>query len=51
MTNSLARLPALLLIVIVTFPWGGEAQAQNKVRFAYPSSAAVATVFFAQLRP
>lgn len=39
MTNSLARLPALLLIVIVAFLWGGEAQAQNKVRFAYPSSA------------
>jgi len=39
MTNLLARLSALLLIVIVAFPRGGQAQAQNKVRFAYPSSA------------
>jgi NitT/TauT family transport system substrate-binding protein len=39
MTNLLARLTALLLSVIVAFPWGGQAQAQNKVRFAYPSSA------------
>ena len=39
MTNSLAKLPTLLLIVIVGFIWTSDAEAQKKVRFAYPSSA------------
>src|SRR5512144_1285216 len=39
MINSLAKLLTLLLITIVAFIWTGEAQAQKKVRFAYPSSA------------
>src|SRR6185369_13083598 len=39
MINSLAKLLTLLLITIVGFIWTGEAQAQKKVRFAYPSSA------------
>ena len=39
MINSLAKLLTLLLITIVVFIWTGEAQAQKKVRFAYPSSA------------
>jgi NitT/TauT family transport system substrate-binding protein len=39
MANSLARLSMLLLFITVGFTWGGEAQAQKKVRFAYPSSA------------
>jgi NitT/TauT family transport system substrate-binding protein len=37
MTHSFAKLSALFLIV--GFAWGAEAQAQKKVRFAYPSSA------------
>src|ERR671918_938072 len=39
MASSLTSLSMLLLIVTVGFPWGGEALAQKKVRFAYPSSA------------
>jgi NitT/TauT family transport system substrate-binding protein len=39
MANLSARLSALLLIVLVGIFWGSEAQAQKKVRFAYPSSA------------
>ena len=40
MTKSFARSSALfLLMLILGFLWGGEAQAQKKVRFAYPSSA------------
>ncbi|MGH7793727.1 MAG: ABC transporter substrate-binding protein [Candidatus Binatia bacterium] len=39
MANLLARLSVLLLIVTVGFTSGSEAQAQKKVRFAYPSSA------------
>ena len=39
MGNSLARLSMALLIVTVGFTSGSEAQAQKKVRFAYPSSA------------
>ena len=39
MTNSRANLLTLLLITIVSFIWTGEALAQKKVRFAYPSSA------------
>jgi len=39
MANSVARLSLLLLIVTVGFTSGSEAQAQKKVRFAYPSSA------------
>jgi ABC-type nitrate/sulfonate/bicarbonate transport system substrate-binding protein len=39
MTNSFARLSALLLIFLIGLILCGEAQAQKKVRFAYPSSA------------
>jgi NitT/TauT family transport system substrate-binding protein len=39
MTNSFARLSVFLLIFLVGLIFGGEAQAQKKVRFAYPSSA------------
>ena len=39
MANSVARLSLLLLIVTVGFTSDSEAQAQKKVRFAYPSSA------------
>ena len=39
MIKSFARLSALGLMLILGFLWGGEAQAQKKVRFAYPSSA------------
>lgn len=40
MTKIFARSSALLLLMLtVGFLWGGEAQAQKKVRFAYPSSA------------
>ena len=40
MTKIFARSSALfLLMLILGFLWGGEAQAQKKVRFAYPSSA------------
>lgn len=39
MANLLARLSLLLLIVTVGFSSDSEAQAQKKVRFAYPSSA------------
>ncbi len=39
MTKAFARSSVLLLMVILGFLWGGEAQAQKKVRFAYPSSA------------
>lgn len=39
MANSHARLSALLLIFLVGFIFSAEAQAQKKVRFAYPSSA------------
>jgi ABC-type nitrate/sulfonate/bicarbonate transport system substrate-binding protein len=39
MTNSLAKLSMLVLMIGLVFTWGGEAQAQKKVRIAYPSSA------------
>ena len=39
MNRSLARLSILFLVLVAGFTWGGEAQAQKKVRFAYPSSA------------
>jgi NitT/TauT family transport system substrate-binding protein len=39
MTKAFARSSVFLLIFILGFLWGGEAQAQKKVRFAYPSSA------------
>ena len=39
MIKSFARLLAAGLILTLAFIWGGEAQAQKKVRFAYPSSA------------
>src|SRR5215475_8208103 len=39
MTKAFTRLSVLLLILILGFLWGGEARAQKKVRFAYPSSA------------
>ncbi|HEY6367813.1 MAG TPA: hypothetical protein VI585_23800, partial [Candidatus Binatia bacterium] len=39
MTKAFARSSVLLLILILGFLWGGKAQAQKKVRFAYPSSA------------
>ena len=39
MTNYLARLSMVLLVVAVGFTWLAEAEAQKKVRFAYPSSA------------
>src|SRR6266850_8352102 len=39
MIKSFARLSALGMMLILGFLWGGEAQAQKKVRFAYPSSA------------
>jgi NitT/TauT family transport system substrate-binding protein len=44
MTKALARLSVLLLISILSFIWGGEVQAQKKVRFAYPSSADVGDI-------
>src|SRR5512146_2177252 len=40
MTKTFARSSALLLMMLTLgLFWGGEAQAQKKVRFAYPSSA------------
>ena len=39
MTNSLRKLLLALLFIIVGFTWATNAQAQKKVRFAYPSSA------------
>ncbi|HEY6365136.1 MAG TPA: ABC transporter substrate-binding protein [Candidatus Binatia bacterium] len=39
MTKAFARSSVLLLIFILGSLWGEEAQAQKKVRFAYPSSA------------
>jgi NitT/TauT family transport system substrate-binding protein len=39
MIKSTTRLSALVLLLTLSFLWGGEAQAQKKVRFAYPSSA------------
>src|SRR4249920_2804042 len=40
MTKAFARSSALFLLMLTLgFLWGGEAQAQKKVRFAYPSSA------------
>ena len=39
MTNYLARLSMVLLVVAVGLTWPAEAHAQKKVRFAYPSSA------------
>ena len=39
MANSFARLSMLVFIVVVGFISGGEAQAQKKIRVAYPSSA------------
>jgi NitT/TauT family transport system substrate-binding protein len=40
MTKAFTRSSSLLLLTLtLAFLWGGEAQAQKKVRFAYPSSA------------
>jgi NitT/TauT family transport system substrate-binding protein len=39
MTKAFARSSVLPLILTLGFLWAGEAQAQKKVRFAYPSSA------------
>src|SRR6266571_4762314 len=39
MTKAFARSSVLLLMLILAFLWASEAQAQKKVRFAYPSSA------------
>src|SRR4029450_4390624 len=40
MTKAFFRSSTLLLLMLTLgFLWGGEAQAQKKVRFAYPSSA------------
>jgi ABC-type nitrate/sulfonate/bicarbonate transport system substrate-binding protein len=39
MNKALVRSSILLLTVTLAFLWGGEAQAQKKIRFAYPSSA------------
>ena len=40
MTKAFTRSSSLLLLTLTLgFLWGGEAQAQKKVRFAYPSSA------------
>ncbi len=39
MTKSFARLSALLVILTLGIIWGSEAQAQKKIRVAYPSSA------------
>jgi NitT/TauT family transport system substrate-binding protein len=39
MSNSFAKISVLILLITVFWTWGGEAQAQKKVRFAYPSSA------------
>jgi NitT/TauT family transport system substrate-binding protein len=39
MSKPFAGSSVLLLIFILSLLWGGEAQAQKKVRFAYPSSA------------
>jgi ABC-type nitrate/sulfonate/bicarbonate transport system substrate-binding protein len=39
MTKAFARSSVLLLMLTLGFLWGAEAQAQKKVRFAYPSSA------------
>jgi NitT/TauT family transport system substrate-binding protein len=44
MANSSTRLSALLLIFLVGFIFSEEAQAQKKVRFAYPSSADVGDI-------
>jgi NitT/TauT family transport system substrate-binding protein len=44
MTRSLTRLSMLLLIISAGFISGGAAQAQQKVRFAYPSSADVGDI-------
>jgi len=39
MTKSFARIAALFAVLTLGLIGGGEAQAQKKVRFAYPSSA------------
>lgn len=39
MTKSFAQLAALVLVLTLGLVWSGTAQAQKKVRFAYPSSA------------
>ena len=39
MTKTFAGSSVLVLMLTLGFLWGGEAQAQKKVRFAYPSSA------------
>jgi len=39
MTKSFVKLSALLLVLTLGLVWSREAQAQKKVRFAYPSSA------------
>jgi NitT/TauT family transport system substrate-binding protein len=44
MANSLARLSILLLVITVGFPCGADAQAQKKIRVAYPSSADVGDI-------
>jgi NitT/TauT family transport system substrate-binding protein len=38
MNKPFVRSSILLLMVALGFLWGGEAQAQKKIRFAYPSS-------------
>jgi NitT/TauT family transport system substrate-binding protein len=44
MARSLVKLPMLLLVLGLALFGGGEAQAQKKVRFAYPSSADVGDI-------
>jgi NitT/TauT family transport system substrate-binding protein len=39
MVTTVARLGSLILLLALVCLWGGEAQAQKKVRIAYPSSA------------
>jgi NitT/TauT family transport system substrate-binding protein len=39
MTKTFAGSSVVVLMLTLGFLWGGEAQAQKKVRFAYPSSA------------
>ncbi|MGH7811064.1 MAG: hypothetical protein ACREP5_12375, partial [Candidatus Binatia bacterium] len=39
MTQSVGKLTVLVLALALASLWGVEAQAQKKVRFAYPSSA------------
>jgi len=39
MINWFIKSAAVLVAIIAAVSWGAEAQAQKKVRFAYPSSA------------